>query len=69
MFFAVHEKSQNTILNLGELSDISMEDDGTEGSNIFSDTESDYGMKSQNETQNVSLGQPDCRPEVDQPNQ
>lgn len=54
-----HERLEN-------LSDVSLEDDVPDNSNIFSDPESEWGMEKKPE-QVQATKSPDSRPEVDQP--
>ncbi|XP_024941602.1 patatin-like phospholipase domain-containing protein 2 isoform X2 [Cephus cinctus] len=54
--------------SMDDLSDISLEDDVLDGSNIFSDPESEWGMDKPHELLTpVNVTTPDSRPEVDQP--
>ncbi|KAK2586505.1 hypothetical protein KPH14_011400 [Odynerus spinipes] len=57
------ETNQHSIENL---SDISLDDDILDSSNIFSDPESEWGMGRSKEEQQI-CNPPDSRPEVDQP--
>lgn len=52
--------------SIEDLSDISLEDDVLDGSNIFSDPESEWGVSKDAQEVQVS-NPPDSRPEVDQP--
>ncbi|XP_012279637.1 patatin-like phospholipase domain-containing protein 2 isoform X3 [Orussus abietinus] len=70
--FAVPEHASSSQIGIEEMSDASLEDDVGDGSNIFSDPESEWGMEKteldERESETSPLGDPsDSRPEVDQP--
>lgn len=73
MFTVVTTESLYTEANqqsLENLSDISLDDDILDNSNIFSDPESEWGMeksKQEQQQQQQPCNPPDSRPEVDQP--
>lgn len=69
MFIVVTTESLYTEANqqsLENLSDISLDDDILDNSNIFSDPESEWGMEKSKQEQQP-CNPPDSRPEVDQP--
>lgn len=58
--------------SMEDLSDISFDDDLLDGSNLFSDPESEWGMEKNRDVMPADLplppaSPPDSRPEVDQP--
>lgn len=58
--------TEENLQSIGDFSDISLEDDLLDGSNIFSDPESEWGVSKS--SQEVDAAKPpDSRPEVDQP--
>ncbi|XP_012279636.1 patatin-like phospholipase domain-containing protein 2 isoform X2 [Orussus abietinus] len=68
----VPEHASSSQIGIEEMSDASLEDDVGDGSNIFSDPESEWGMEKteldERESETSPLGDPsDSRPEVDQP--